>query len=145
MVNVNLSESLMIYFWDSSHRFRDYNVSNLTENLGQVGQGHVVQYSQRSHAMANINLYLSHCIFCQLSPVRYIHISKFATKTNDVQHSQQIRFDNKYLTFYLIAVIMFAFFQRLLAKIVTWNVGPSKFISRSRSTAFVMAPLDNIC
>ena len=40
-------------------------------------------------------------------------------------------FDGKYQTFYLMAIVMFAFFQRLLVKIAIWKVWPWKCRTRS--------------
>ena len=40
-------------------------------------------------------------------------------------------YDGKYLTFYLMAIVMVEFLQMILVKIVNWKVGPWKFRSRS--------------
>ena len=43
---------------------------------------------------------------------------------------------------YLMAIVLFAFFQSLLVKIATWKVWPWKCRSRSRSTTFALIPFD---
>ena len=52
-------------------------------------------------------------------------------------------FDDKCLTSYLIAIVMFAFSQRLPVAIGTWKGWPWKFRSRSWSTTFAMVPSDD--
>ena len=47
-----------------------------------------------------------------------------------------------FLSSYLMAIVMFVFFQSLLVKIATWKVWPWKFGLWSWSTIFAMVPFD---
>ena len=112
------------------------------------GQGHGVQHSPWCHSMAlstTIKVIFEHFslaltvfeifTFKNLSPWKYK--SRLWHTTFAVAH-----FDGKYLTSYLMALIMNAFFQRLFVKIVTWEVWCWKFRSMSWNTTLTMVPFD---
>ena len=53
-----------------------------------------------------------------------------------------VPFDDKYMISYLMAIVMFAFFQSLLVKIATWKFWHWECRSRSWRTTFAMALFD---
>ena len=52
-------------------------------------------------------------------------------------------FDGTYMISYLMAIVMFELFQRLLVKIATWKIWSWKFRSRWLNALFEMVPLDS--
>ena len=96
-------------------------------DLENLGQGHVVQHSQWSQSMANINLYKSHMrsIFVSSHHFWDRYISKFVTlkkigQGHDVQHLQWLH-SMAYMTSYLIAIVMFALSLNRLRDIRKWR------------------------
>ena len=69
---------------------------------------------------------------------RYSHLKfrdfKIVGQMHDVQHLQWRPYDGKILTSYLPTIVMVAFYQPILVKIVSWKIWLRKFRSRSLTT-----------
>ena len=115
-------------------------------DLNKLNQSNGVQHSQWSLSMANINLYKSHF---------WLAFNVFEIFTFQISWPGKCRsrswtafavapFDCKYLTSYLMAIVMFAFFEHLLVKIANWQlkIWHWKYRKRSRVTTFEMVQYD---
>ena len=120
-------------------------------NRENLGQGHGVQHSKWFHSLENINLYkvvFEHfslgLILFQILTFQNLWHSKCRSRSWCTTFAVA-PFDEKYLTSYLMAIVMFAFFQCLLVKIGAWKVWPWKRRSRSWHTIFSMTLFDGKC
>ena len=116
-------------------------------DLENESQGHGIQHSQWSHSMANVNLYKSHTWTCSLA-LTVFEIFTFKSVwpwkcgSRSWCTTTVVPFNGKYLTSYLMVIVMFAFSSVYLSKIANWIVGRGKFRSTSLNTTFVMVQFD---
>ena len=79
MENINLYKVILENFYASSYRLRDVN--NLTYDLENLGQNHVVEKRDLRRSMVNINLY-NNCIGAlfasshRIPDIIYLNISR---------------------------------------------------------------------
>ena len=148
IILVPLSKSRMTHFCESYHRGKDINFCD-REHLGQ---GHGVQHSQLSHAMANINLYKSRSWAFSTNYHRFPHL-----KIRDLEKCRSrlwcttfalVPFDGKYMTFYPMTIAMFALsltIYEISAKQIKWKIWPWIWRSRSRGRKTRLAPFNWKC